>query len=144
MTKSTKLVLDNAILEEEFFEDVHLMGLVAAETPSRLVWQITQHSHYHFKRDVEQDIEVSGQYFPLFTWYEEADMLEHYLISNQCQGHFMLPEVKPVDYLWMVKGYRFREKEKELLMQFQRSLPAVRMVMDLPTSKIKNRHYLIL
>lgn len=144
MAKSKKLILDNQLLENEFFEDVHLIGIVCPEAPHYLAWQIGDSSPYPFIRQMESDIFVDDIFYPVYFFLDQKQMLEHYLIANRTSTHFMLPELKNIDFIWMSKGVQFPDIEKQGILSLLRHLPTVTAFFELPNHQIKQRQHLII
>lgn len=143
-TKSPKLTLDNASLEEEFFEDVVLLGMVSALTPESLAWRINQLLGMGFARNAEADILVDKRFHIVYEYIEQDKLVEHFLLANRHKMHFLLPEIKPIDYLWMIKGSHVIHQYTQVLPGAVSKIQQVGYCTVLDCSKLPHREYLIL
>lgn len=143
-----KLRIDNELLVEEFFEDTHLMGIMAPLESHRFVWQVNQSLRFDFRNNHELEVQLTKKkrnyFFTIFHYNEPNQSLTHYLYCNQFDGEFLLPEFKHLDYLWLVKGDLPPHEEIQSLIQGLRSIPGVQLVTELTNEKIKNKQHLIL
>lgn len=124
-----------------------MWGIVSSLPEHRLCWTINKAFDWRFKRadDVEMYIPTLGAsiLFPYFKYDIEEDHYSLELIRNKSTGAFLLPELKNVDFLFLVKG------ETDFFMEcdFSRYLmkvPGVQHVLELDPEKLKSRHNLIL
>ncbi|MBK8087783.1 MAG: IPExxxVDY family protein [Chitinophagaceae bacterium] len=143
-----KLKIDNELLIEEFFEDTHLLGIMAPLGSHQFVWQVNHGLRFDFR--VNNDIEIhlnkkNRQYFfSVFEYKEPNIALSYFLYKNQFDGEYLLPEFKHLDYLWLTKGdLPPAEEEKELIAGI-RTIQGVQLVVELTNEKIKNKQHLIL
>jgi hypothetical protein len=56
----------------------------------------------------------------------------------------LLPELRHIDYLWLLKGELADESFLVSLMQELRRMDQVQLVMELTNEKIKNKEHLVL
>jgi hypothetical protein len=70
-------------------------------------------------------------------------MLEHYLYVNQFDGEYLLPELKHMDYLWLMKGDEIDPAWLEETMQAIRGTQFVQMAVKLTIDQVKNRENLL-
>ncbi len=142
-----KLKIDNDLLIEEFFENTHLLGIVAPIKNYHFVWQINQCLGFHFL--INHSIEIilakkSRKYF--FSIYEyrvPGTCLSHYLYHNQHDGEYLLPEFKHLDFLWLTKGDDLSRDDINLLQQTIRTIPSVQLVNEMTNEKIKHKQHLV-
>ena len=69
--------------------------------------------------------------------------LVHYLYVNQFDGEYLLPELKHLDFLWLLKGDEVSGADIAVLQQNIKSIPGVQLVSELTGQKIKNKEHLI-
>ncbi|MEN9962938.1 MAG: hypothetical protein RL582_33 [Bacteroidota bacterium] len=142
-----KLKINIESLADEFFEETHIMGIVASLKNYQFVWQLNETLGYTFKLNTELEIEVvrkSRKYF--FSVYEyriPSTTLTHYLYHNQNAGEYLLPEFRNLDFLWLIKGDEVNNAELSSLKQSLRDLPSVQFVDEMNHEKIKNKDHLI-
>ncbi len=142
-----KIKMDNSLMVEEFFEGTHLLGIVAPIKGYQFSWQLNQYLQIDFR--INHDIEIQldkkkrKYFFSIYEYAEPNGSLKHYLYMNQFDGEYLLPELKHLDFLWLLKGDQLRPSELTELQQSIRGLPGVQLVMELTGEKIKNKAHLI-
>lgn len=143
-----KLKVDNELLVEEFFEDTHLLGIMAPLESHLFVWQVNQGLRFDFRINNDLEIQLNKKkrtyFFTVFQYNEPHRTLGHFLYKNHYDGEYLLPEFKHLDYLWLTKGDLPGEKEYKDLVQGLRNIPGVQLVTELNNEKIKNKQHLIL
>ncbi|MHB1921698.1 MAG: IPExxxVDY family protein [Chitinophagaceae bacterium] len=142
-----KMKLDYDSLMEEFFDSTHLIGMVSSVKDYQLCWQINHALNFDFR--VNNELEISWKkkrkqiFFTVFEYLEPIKSVAHYLYNNHFRAEFLLPELKNVDYLWMIKGNYYGSGEMKGLMEELRLIPEIQMVTLLSLSDIKNKENLI-
>ncbi|MFN8265374.1 MAG: IPExxxVDY family protein [Chitinophagaceae bacterium] len=143
-----RLKIDNELLVEEFFEDTHLLGIMAPMESHQFVWQVNQGLRFDFR--INNDIEIQlkkknrNYFFAVFQYSEPHRTLYHYLYKNHFDGEYLLPEFKHLDFLWLTKGDLPNEDEFKELVSGLRKIQGVQLVTELTNEKIKNKQHLIL
>lgn len=142
-----KLKLDQDQLLEDFFESTHVIGIVSSARDYQLCWQINNYMHLDFRVNNSLEINLSKNnrafYFSVFEFEEPTKSSVHYLYNNHCQAEFLLPELKNVDYLWMVKGDYYQLADVKKLIDQLRHVELVQLVSLLDIREIKNKMNLI-
>lgn len=87
--------------------DFLLWGIISPWPVYRLVWLMNERLGLHFRRI--NDVEVrkdSGHmaYFPLYEYRNENDLYLLELVQNRVPNELFIPELKTVDFLFLVKG----------------------------------------
>jgi hypothetical protein len=147
MATGQKLMIDNAALAEEFFEDSRLLGIVAPIKDYQFSWQLNQLLGFKFR--VNNDIEIQltkkqrKYYFSIYEYAVPAVTITHYLYNNQHDGEYLLPEFKHLDFLWLIKGDPVSGEDLNTLIQAIRSMSGVQLVTEMTNEKIKNKQHLI-
>ena len=147
MATSLKLKIDNESLAEEFFEDSLLLGIVAPIKDYQFSWQLNQLLGLSFR--VNNDIEIQltkkqrKYFFSIYEYALPAISLTHYLYNNQHDGEYLLPEFKPLDFLWLIKGDPIIPEDLKILIDSIRTLPGVQLVTEMTSEKIKHKQHLI-
>lgn len=142
-----KLKIDNELLAEEFFENTHLLGIVAPVKGYQFVWHLNQQLGLNFRLNSSIEIELrkkSRNYF--FEIYEHPiprSCMVYYLYHNQYNGEYLLPEFKHLDFLWLIKGDDMPGEEVNTLQQSIKQLSFVQLVNEMTNEKIKNKQHLI-
>jgi hypothetical protein len=142
-----KIKMDNTLLVEEFFEGTRLLGIVAPVKGYQFSWVLNQYMQIDFR--INHDIEIQldkkkrKYYFSIYEYAEPNGSLMHYLYINQFDGEYLLPELKHLDFLWLLKGDIMRDTELGHLQQSLRSIPGVQLVMELTRENIRNKAHLV-
>lgn len=143
-----KLKIDNETLVEEFFECTRLLGIVAPVKDYQFSWLINQALGFKFRINNGLEIQLRKKernyFFSIYEYEVNGCCMVHYLYNNQCDGEYLLPEFKHLDFLWLAKGEEMESNELVALQQSLRSLPGVQLVTEMTHEKIKNKQHLIL
>jgi hypothetical protein len=142
-----KLKIDNDALAEEFFEDSVLLGIVAPVKDYLFSWNLNQALGFNFRINNEIEIQLTKKerkyFFPIYEYAVPSTSLVHYLYNNECDGEYLLPEFRHLDFLWLIKGEIVSNEELKNLLQVVRSQPGVQLVNEMTNEKIKNKQHLI-
>jgi hypothetical protein len=142
-----KLKIDNDLLAEEFFENTHLLGIVAPVKNYQFIWHINQSLGYTFRLNSDFEIELKKKtrsyFFSIYEYQIPQTSIVHYLYHNQHMGEYLLPEFKHLDYLWMIKGDEISGVEISDIQQMIKQLPVVQFVNEMTHEKIKHKQHLI-
>lgn len=147
LTFMAKLKLDITDLEEEFFEDTRLLGIVSPLKDYQFCWHVNNIIQFDFR--INTDIEIilkkkqREYYFSVFQFSEPAGSLVHYLYNNHYDGEFLLPELRHLDYLWLMKGDVVEDSKMNYLIQSIKSISQVQMVTELASGNIKSKTNLV-
>lgn len=142
-----KLKIDNETIAQEFFEDTVLLGIVAPIKDYQFSWQLNQVLGFDFRLNNDFEIQLTKKerkyFFSIYEFAIPSTSVTHYLYNNQCDGEYLLPEFKHLDFVWLIKGEFISVDELKALMQSIRSLPAVQLVNEMTNEKIRNKQHLI-
>ena len=142
-----KLKIDNDLLAEEFFENTHLLGIVAPVKNYQFIWHINQSLGYTFRLNSDFEIELRQKtrsyFFSIYEYQIPQTTIVHYLYHNQHMGEYLLPEFKHLDFLWMIKGDDISGVEVSDIQQMIKQLPVVQFVNEMTHEKIKHKQHLI-
>jgi hypothetical protein len=142
-----KLKIDNDLLAEEFFENTHLLGIVAPVKNYQFIWHINQSLGYTFRLNSDFEIELRKKtrsyFFSIYEYQIPQTTIVHYLYHNQHMGEYLLPEFKHLDFLWMIKGDDISGIEVSDIQQMIKQLPVVQFVNEMTHEKIKHKQHLI-
>jgi hypothetical protein len=142
-----KLKFDNTALTNDFFEDTHLLGIVAPINDYHFCWQINQNLNFDFRNNSQLEIQLSKKgrqyYFGLYEYNLPCTELFHYIYRNQNDGEYLLPEFKHLDFLWLIKGDLISNEELTQIIQNIRKINQVQLVTILTNEKIKNKEHLV-
>lgn len=138
-----KLTLDIQSLNEDFFEDTRLLGIIAPIKNYQLCWQLNNLLGYDFR--LNPDIEIHllkknrNYFFNIYESTEPNSFLTHYIYHNQFDGEYLLPEFKHMDFLWLMKGDLVDDEKCNWIKQAVKSISGVQLVAELTNEQIKNK-----
>ena len=139
--------MDNDDIAEEFFEDTRLLGIVAPMKDFYLCWHINAHlkSNFRINNDLEIQLKRKNRtyYFALYEYAEPNNALVHYLYNNSYDGEYLLPELKHLDFIWLLKGDTVQNEFLQELMNNLRKIAGVQLVMEITADKVRNKAHLI-
>lgn len=98
---------------------------------------------------VNHDIEIRltkkrrNYFFSVFQYQLPLGSLNHYLYNNECDGEYLLPEFKHLDYLWLMKDDVVDNGTVSQMISSIRSISGVQLVVELTNEKIKNKEHLV-
>lgn len=140
-------VLDNTQMIEGFFEDARLVGIQAPTKDYNFCWQVNQLMGIDFRINNELEIPLKRKgrlyYFSVYEYAQPATCLMHYLYNNQHDGEYLLPELRHLDFLWLLKDDCVSNEFLSDLVYSLRSLTGVQLVVELTNEKIKNKEHLV-
>lgn len=142
--KQKKLVLDNAILEEEFFEDALIIGIVCPLPSYKFIWHINQAFHFDFIRNHEFEIETKDKFFEVYQFIEHDKLIEHIMYTNRKGTDFLLDDVKNVDFIWMIKGGYLQDRYAIQLADLLKNMNIVNYCVSIDSNQLNSRQHLIL
>lgn len=142
-----KLTLDTKEMTDHFFEETKLIGIMAPIKPYQFCWHINHSLHIDFRVNNELEIPMKKKgreyYFSIYEYAEPATCLVHYLYNNECDGEYLLPELKHLDFLWLLKGDVVRDESVQQLVQSLKAINGVQLVVELTNEKIKHKEHLV-
>jgi len=142
-----KLRFDNEAMLEDFFENTRLLGIVASIEQYRLCWHLNQILNFDFRINNSIEIHLNKKmrnyFFPIYQYGQQAGTIKHYLYNNEDDGEYLLPELKHLDFLWLIKDDIMHDDDVSLLTSSLRIIPSVQLIMELTNEKIKNKQHLI-
>src|SRR4051812_42346430 len=103
----SKMVLDMSAMQDNFFADAAMIGIVSAMPAYRLCWMLNERFDINFVREPEQDIMMKKKNvsycFPIYQ-YDLPNSGHKYLLYKLKNGkETLLPETKQLDYLWLLQ-----------------------------------------
>ncbi|MCW3082286.1 IPExxxVDY family protein [Segetibacter sp.] len=141
-----KLTLDNDAITDDFFSDTRLIGIMAPIKNYQFCWQLNNLLGFNFRLDTEIDKQLrkkNRQYFFSVYQHEENNFLKYYLFHNHCDGEYLLPEFKHLDFLLLMKGDYVDDVNCSHIVTTIKSISSVQMVAELTNEKIRNKEHLV-
>jgi hypothetical protein len=142
-----KLTLNMSGMEEAFFSDTVLIGLVSRLPAHRICWMLNRRFGLCFRRQADLDICVPDQegaecYFPMYEYTVPLSDERHLLYRLKTRGEFLVPELKQLDFLWMIQSSDAADAAEELT-PFLREQEDIQLAQILSADRLKHLNYLL-
>ena len=138
-----KLKLDQDTLNNDFFDNTRLLGIMAPLKNYFFCWQVNNVFGVKFRLNSDAELHLRKSrrdyYFNLYEWTEPESYLTHYIYHNQNDGNFLLPEFKNMDFLWLMKGDMVEDEKIGTIATGIRNISGVQLVAELTSDQIKNK-----
>ncbi|MBA3829807.1 MAG: IPExxxVDY family protein [Taibaiella sp.] len=143
-----KLVLDTIEMSESFFADTAFIGIASPLPSYRFCWLVNNEMNTRFVRQSELDIftrsaDVDKIYFQIFQYDLPLSDYKYLIYKLKNKNDHLLPEVKQLDYLWMVQSQE-AEKDAELIAYDLRKIPDIQLAQLLDITLLKKPENLLL
>ena len=142
-----KLVLDIEAMEEDFFSDTALIGIVSPLSSHRFCGLVNRKLDTSFVRKPASDpLIIKDKEEFHFHFFEYALPLNggKYAIYKLKSGkEVLLPEVKQLDYLWLIECAG-AEMEADKVLQLLREIPDIQLAQIIPADRLKNSSHLLI
>lgn len=138
-----KLRLNIETLNDDFFEETRLLGITAPVKNYQFCWQLNNLLGFNFR--LNNDIEIPlrknnrNYHFSIYQSQEPNNFLCHYLYHNHCDGEYLLPEFKHMDFLWLMKGDMVDDDKCTWIKQSIKTINGVQLVAELTNEQIKTK-----
>ena len=138
-----KLRLNIETLNDDFFEETRLLGITAPVKNYQFCWQLNNLLGFNFR--LNNDIEISlrknnrNYHFSIYQSQEPNSFLNHYLYHNHCDGEYLLPEFKHMDFLWLMKDDTVDDDKCAWIRQAIKTITGVQLVAELTNEQIKTK-----
>ena len=141
-----KLILDNNSLTEDFFADTRLLGIMAPVKNYYFCWLLNSAMGYNFRLDTDIDKPLRKKkrlyHFSVYSHHED-DFLKYHLFHNHCDGEYLLPEFRNIDFLLLMKGDVVEDAKCESVITGIKNMSHVQMVVELTKEQMKNKQHLV-
>jgi len=134
-----KLTLE---VEEDY--DFELVGICSHVKDYRLSWEINKALEFDLEKDDNYEINVKGdkQSYSFFSFIDDENLVEFYLINNRCSNGILIPEEKKSDYFLMIRGV-LRGGHKEELIEKISNIKNVLTTYDIEVDQLKSKSNLL-
>jgi len=147
LTTKIKLDFDTSALEQDFFEETRLLGITASIKNYQFCWQLNKATGYNFRLNTSIEIQKKKRnrdyFFPVYDYRENNAFLTHYIYHNHCDGEYLLPEFKHMDFLWLMKGDTVSNERCGEYLHIAKTISGVQMVAELTIEKITNKENMV-
>ena len=82
-------------------------------------------------------------YFSVSEYHQPSGSLAHYLYNNKHEGEYLLPELKHLDFLWLMKDDWVTDDDLLYIISVVRSISGVQLVIELTQEKITHKEHLV-
>ena len=145
--RSSRLLLNNKDLADEFFEETRLLGIMSPPKDYQLCWHLnsTMGMDFRINNDIEIQLNKKGRnyFFAVYEFNEATGALSHYIYNNQFDGEYLLPEFRHLDFLWLMKGDLVLDDSLHQTIETIRAISGVQLVIELTNEKIRNKEHLV-
>lgn len=142
-----KYKLDQDSIHDNFFDNTRLLGIIAPIKNYTFCWHLNNILGVNFT--LNSDIEIQTRkknrdyFFEVYEWKEPESYLTHYLYNNQFDGEYLLPELRNMDFLWLMKGDWVEDEKCNQIINGIKLVTGVQFVTELSDDQIKNKTNLI-
>lgn len=133
---------------EDFFSDTALIGIGSAQPAHRFCWAVNKAFDFNFVREPESDIvynptKEEKHFFSLYEYSIPFSSCRHLLYKLRSDKKVLLPEIKQLDYLWLISSPT-AEEEASIIINYLRNLPDVQLAQFLDHNRLTNINLLLL
>lgn len=144
----SKLVLDTAAMEEEFFADTALIGIASTLPAHRFCWTINNRFDMNFVREPEMDICMPAgkdqeHFFSVYQYELPLSGFKYLIYKLKSDKETLLPEVKQLDYLWLLHMHDNDHEFVNEIVQKLRETENIQLAQVLEPEKLKNARQLL-
>ncbi len=134
-----KLTLE---VEEDY--DFELVGICSHAKDYRLSWEINNVLEFDLEKRENYEINIKGdnQSYSFFSFIDDENHLEYYLINNRCSKGVLIPEEKKSDYFLLIRGI-LRGGEKEELINKIGEIKNVLTTYEVEVDQLKSKSNLL-
>ncbi len=142
-----RFLLSKHRLLVDFDFEFSLICLISSLKDYRLCWAINRSLNIELSR--EDELKISNEkkrkeaYFNQFHYEDPINFLHYHLLANKSAGAFLLPELKRVDYLLMLRGDAAEETKEEILQQLK-NLAGIEALFAANPAELRSKQNLIL
>lgn len=142
-----KLRLDQDSINNNFFDNTRLLGIMAPLKNYFFCWSLNNYLGTGFKLNIQNEIRLIKKrreyLFNIYQWDEPETHLSHFIYHNQHDGEYLLPEFRNMDFLWLMKGDNVDNEKCNWLKKGIKNISGVQLVTELTHEQIKNKGNMI-
>jgi len=134
-----KLTLE---VEEDY--DFEIVGICSHVKDYRLSWEINKALGFDLMKGNNYEINVKGdsQSYSFFSYIDDDNLIEFYLINNRCSNGILIPEEKKSDYFLMIRGV-LRGGQKEEVIEKIGNIKNVLTTYEIEVDQLKSKGNLL-
>ncbi len=140
-----KFVLDSIDLTDDFYEDAKLFGISSSIRDFRLILQLNKLFGFWFRCRADMEIALRRRerdyYFSVFFHQLSNTNTTFYLYNNGNDGEYLLPELKMMDFILLIKGGGFQPTPEQYapLINAFKNLNSVRLISEVNVLQIQSK-----
>lgn len=142
-----KYKLDVENMTDDFFFGTRLFGIMAPVKNYLFCWHLNNKLGYDFRLSTDLELQKIKKgrhyFFSLYHCMEKNGFLNHYLYHNHCNGEYLLPEFRHMDFIWLMKDDLVDDHKFQIIVSLVKSVAGVQMVAELTNEKCKNKENLV-
>lgn len=133
-------------LEEEYDYEFRLIGISCHAKDYRLCWSLNRFAGLGLVKEdqylsiVEEGL-FGGSSHSIYSWFDEENHNEYFLIANRDSSGYLIPEQKQADYLLMIRESLPLDLDK--LIKSLRSMEIILTSFQIDVTSLKSRKNLI-
>ena len=133
---------------DEFFSDSALIGISCALPGYRFCWTVNNAFGFDFVREPEFDVEYKPSrdnvhYFSLYQFEAPHSSSRHLLYKLRSEKKSLLPEIKQLDYLWLIRGFT-AEVDVLVITSGLKQLPDIQLAKSLDPASLTHLNHLLI
>ena len=135
------------LLVEEYEYDFSLLGICCHEKDYRLCWAVNSTLDLNLVKS-GKDIELifnkkskPNANFPIFSYINDVNSNEYYLIGNKCERNWLIPEKSHIDFFLLVKSDE--KKTCDYYLKKLRKIPFILTAHSVLVEQLKSKENLI-
>ena len=134
------------VLAEEYDYDFKLIGISCHAKDYRLAWAINKSLGFRMEKeefdlDILSDNLLERSVHPVFSFFDEEEQNEYFLICNRVGAGYLIPEQRHADFVFMIKE-SFPVDIKEMIVNL-RKIELVLTAFEIEVGKLKSKKNLI-
>ncbi|MFT7613410.1 MAG: hypothetical protein ACI9J3_002383 [Parvicellaceae bacterium] len=134
------------VLEEEYDYDFKLIGISCHAKDYRLAWAINKELGYRMEKeeyalDILSNNPLERSEHPVYSFYDEDEQNEYFLIGNRVGAGYLIPELRQADFVFMIKASLPVDVIKETTNL--RKIALVLTAFEIDVAKLKSKKNLI-
>ncbi len=123
-------------LHIDYDYDFCLIGIVCSDKDYRLSWQLNTALHLQLGKAADHTTNNSSH--SLFSYVNEEQFREYYLLANKGNGSNLIEEHRNIDYFFIIKGPLEEDEKRDMLELIKKQDTVIAAyLIDVPSLKSK-------
>lgn len=143
-----KLLLDTEAMQEDFFSEASLIGIVSTSPAYFFCWLLNEQFNLKLSREAELDIskvdvDKKEHFFPVYKYAAPLNGNKYTVYKLKSETETLLPEARQLDYILMIESMESQE-EVVYFTQELKNIKEVQLAQVLDYDNMKNLGNLLL